>query len=138
VSRVRLAFCERTEADPVRGRVPMLRYDIVADGDRVGEIVLRLGKTDHLRRYGGQLGYRVRPDAQRRGHATAAVRLLRPIAVAQGFDALWVTCRPDNVASRRVLEKAGAVFVEAVTVPGDSDLFARGDRVMCRYRLALP
>ncbi len=137
MSAVRLAFRERAEADPVRGWVPTLFYDIIADDGVVGEVSLRLGRTEHLRLYGGQVGYRIKPEAQGRGHATAALALLRPIAWDQGFTMLWVTCRTDNIASRRVLEKVGAMFVETVEVPEGTDLFARGDRTMCRYRWSL-
>ncbi|WP_236552835.1 GNAT family N-acetyltransferase [Sphingomonas sp. 8AM] len=132
-----LRWSGRSDADPVRGWVPSEDFAIVAAGVVVGAIVLRLGDTEALRRYGGQVGYRVAPEQQRRGYATAALRLLMPIAVSHGFAALWITCRPENVASRRVLDKVGARFVELVETPADSDLFARGDRRMCRYLLDL-
>ncbi|WP_314371753.1 GNAT family N-acetyltransferase [Sphingomonas paucimobilis] len=135
---VALRFRERTEADPTRGWVPTLFYDIIVDENEVGQISLRLGDNEHLRLYGGQVGYRVRPEAQGRGVATTALVLLKSIAVASGFTELWITTRPDNIASRRVLDKVGAVFIEALSVPQDTDLFARGDRSMCRYRLLLP
>lgn len=134
---VALRWTGRSDADPVRGWVPTEDFAIVAAGVAVGVIVLRLGDTEALRRYGGQVGYRVAPDHQRRGHATAALRLLLPIAASHGFSVLWITCRPGNVGSRRVLEKVGARFVEVVETPADSDLFARGDREMCRYSIEL-
>lgn len=134
---VELRWTGRSDADPVRGWVPTEDFAIVAADVVVGAIVLRLGDTESLRRYGGQVGYRVAPEHQRRGYATEALRLLMPIAVTHGFAELWVTCRPGNIASRRVLEKAGARFVEVVETPAGSDLFARGDREMCRYLLEL-
>ncbi len=134
---VELRWTGRSAADPVKGWVPTEDFAIVAADVTVGAIVLRLGDTESLRRYGGQVGYRVAPAHQRRGYATEALRLLMPIAVTHGFAELWVTCRPGNIASRRVLEKAGARFVEVVETPADSDLFARGDREMCRYLLEL-
>ena len=134
---VELRWTGRSAADPVKGWVPTEDFAIVAADVTVGAIVLRLGDTESLRRYGGQVGYRVAPAHQRRGYATEALRLLMPIAVTHGFAELWVTCRPGNIASRRVLEKAGARFVEVVKTPTDSDLFARGDWEMCRYLLEL-
>lgn len=134
---VELRWTGRSDADPVKGWVPTEDFAIVAAGVAVGAIALRLGDTEALQRYGGQVGYRVAPAHQRRGYATAALRLLMPVAVSHGFARLWITCRPANVASRRVLEKAGARFVEMVETPLDSDLFARGDREMCRYLLEL-
>ncbi|MFK3889071.1 GNAT family N-acetyltransferase [Sphingomonas sp. NPDC079357] len=134
---VELRWTGRSDADPLKGWVPTEEFAIVAAGVEVGAIVLRLGDTEPLRRYGGQVGYRVAPEHQRRDYATAALRLLMPIAVTHGFSSLWITCRPANLASRRVLEKAGARFMEVVETPADSDLFARGDREMCRYMLEL-
>lgn len=125
---VELHSTGRSAADPLKGWVPTEDFAIVVAGVTVGAIVLRLGDTEALRRYGGQVGYRVAPAHQRRGYATAALRLLMPVAVSHGLSALWITCRPGNIASRRVLEKAGARFVEVVETPVDSDLFARGDR----------
>jgi RimJ/RimL family protein N-acetyltransferase len=57
-----------------------------------------------------ELGYIFNPRHQRRGYATEAVRAV----VAHAFSSLRVhrvvaNCNPDNVASWRVLEKAGFV-----------------------------
>lgn len=59
----------------------------------------------------GNLGYWVRPDAAGRGVATAATRTL----AREGFERLGlvrieIVVATDNVASRRVAEKAGALF----------------------------
>jgi RimJ/RimL family protein N-acetyltransferase len=56
----------------------------------------------------GELGYVLARDSWGRGYATEAVRRL----IAFGFDELGLrrmpaTCHPDNLASARVLEKAG-------------------------------
>ena len=38
-------------------------------------------------------------------------------ALAHSLDRLWITCDPDNRASRTTCERLGAVLVEVVTVP---------------------
>ncbi|RYF18765.1 MAG: hypothetical protein EOO77_10825 [Oxalobacteraceae bacterium] len=60
---------------------------------------------------------------------------MRPIARRHGFEEIWITCRPNNTASCRTLEKAGANYEGTVAVPHDSDLYAGGDLHMRRYRL---
>jgi len=110
---------------------------MVVGDEVVGTIQLRLGDTDHLRLYGGHVGYGVAPDHRGHGHASAALSALRPIARDHGFEEIWITCRPDNVASWRTLEKAGARYEGTVAVPPDSDLYARGDTEMRRYRLSV-
>lgn len=77
-----------------------------ADGTLVGAVTLsnvRRGVAET-----GTLGYWIgRPHAGR-GHATAAVRAVCRFAFESvGLHRVEAACVPDNLASRRVLEKAG-------------------------------
>ena len=54
-----------------------------------------------------------------------------------GLDPLWVTCDPENVASRQTLERVGARFVEEVDVPADCVIYQSGHPRKCRYRIDL-
>ncbi|HSV14470.1 MAG TPA: GNAT family N-acetyltransferase, partial [Tepidisphaeraceae bacterium] len=102
-----------------------------------GGIGLRIGNTPNIVQYVGHFGYQVYPPA--RGHhlAERACRLLLPLARRHGLDELWITCNPDNIASRRTCERLGATLVNIVPVPKDHELYSRGDYQKCRYRLAL-
>ncbi|WP_200215959.1 GNAT family N-acetyltransferase [Micromonospora coerulea] len=53
------------------------------------------------------LGYSLLPEARGRGLATRAVGQLAGWAFDVGLARLWAGTRPENVASQRVLEKAG-------------------------------
>ncbi|MDG4802763.1 GNAT family N-acetyltransferase [Micromonospora sp. WMMD980] len=53
------------------------------------------------------VGYSLLPEARGRGLATRAIRLLAGWAFDIGVARLWAGTRPENVASRRVLERAG-------------------------------
>ncbi|MER7310659.1 GNAT family N-acetyltransferase [Streptomyces halstedii] len=78
-------------------------FGVEVAGDLVG--VVKLG-----RRPGGQgrVGYVLREDCWGRGYATQAVQQLITFAfVTVGLDSLGAKVHPDNVASGRVLEKAG-------------------------------
>jgi predicted acetyltransferase len=134
---LRLILRQRMPAGPEGTSIPMYRFDIHVDLQRVGGIDLRLGATDFILRYDGQIGYAV--DQRHRGHryAARALVLLKPLARQHGLSPLWITCNPDNLASRRTCEIAGAQLVEIVDTPADSDMYAKGDRQKCRYRLAL-
>lgn len=56
----------------------------------------------------GELGYTIRRDCWGEGYATEVARLLVELGFNQlGLERLAATCDPDNVASVRVLEKAG-------------------------------
>ena len=65
------------------------------------------------------------------------ILLLMPLARRLRIDPLWITCDPENLASRRSLELAGAEFVEVVSVPEDCVIYQSGHRRKCRYRLAV-
>ena len=103
----------------------------------IGRIGLRLGDSEFLVKYAGQIGYDV--DEPHRGHRYAArsCRLLLPLARAHRFEALWITCNPENAASRRTCELVGAELVEIVDLPVDCSMYAEGERRKCRYRLPL-
>ncbi|MES2450149.1 MAG: GNAT family N-acetyltransferase [Pseudomonadota bacterium] len=136
-SAITLRLRELRPANADKGYVPARIYDIVLEDEAVGHVVLRIGDNDALRRYAGHIGYQVEPQHRGRGYAAAAVRLLLPIARRAGMQELWITCVPDNRASRRTLEKLEASYVETVDLPEVSDMYARGERQKCRYHLPL-
>ena len=102
-----------------------------------GSISLRIGQSPNLDRYLGHIGYHVLPPARGHHFAERAARLLLPLARAHGQHTLWITCNPDNAASRRTCERLAASYVDIVEVPKDNALYSQGDREKCRYRLDL-
>ena len=58
----------------------------------------------------------------------------RAFARRLGLSPLWITCNPENVASRRTCERAGGTLVETVKLPPDHPLYQKGERAKCRYR----
>ncbi len=102
-----------------------------------GSISLRIGHSTNLDCYLGHIGYHVLPAARGRHFAERATRMLLPIARAHGHKCLWITCNPDNYASRRTCERLGAVYVDTLAVPKGNALYSQGDRQKCRFRLDL-
>ena len=130
---------EKCSADPAKGYVPAYKFEIRLKGQRetIGNIDLRVGDTERLRMYGGHLAYGVVPNFWGHHYAAKACRLLLPLARQHGITELWITCNPDNIASRRTCELIGAVFVEIVDLPADIDMYQEGERQKCRYRMDL-
>jgi predicted acetyltransferase len=121
-----------------RGLVPAYDFRICTDhSNDAGQINLRVGCNDHLRLYGGNLGYRVHQAY--RGHhlAVRSITLLLPIARHHGMTELWICCNPENWASRKTCERLGARLVEIIAVPPGNDLYDRGERANCRYLLSI-
>lgn len=135
--KLQLARC--VPADPSREWVPAYIFSMrMPPGNQLaGSISLRLGQSAYLQMYAGQVGYTVELPYRGQGLAARSLRLLFPLARRHGLNPLWVTCNPDNVASRKTCERAGGILVETVDVPPDTELYARGDIQKCRYRFDL-
>ncbi|MGK0266174.1 MAG: putative acetyltransferase [Maricaulis sp.] len=117
--------------------VPTLSYSIEVEGRIVGETRVRLGDNDDLKRYFGHIGYEIYPAFRGRGHATAACRLALRVMRDLGYGEVWITCNPENLASRRVCEKTGARFLEIVDIPANHVMYEHGIVQKCRYRVTL-
>jgi predicted acetyltransferase len=98
------------EAPRPEGWVPCTELWYVDGAEWLGHLNLRHRLTPQLTEVGGHIGYDVRPSARRRGHATAMLRDGLTIARSLGIESALLTCDHDNVASRRVIERAGGVF----------------------------
>ncbi|HEY3418469.1 MAG TPA: GNAT family N-acetyltransferase [Armatimonadota bacterium] len=123
--------------DPARAWLPTYDFEMYVDGLPAGNINIRIGNTPLVVMYAGHIGYAVEPEFRGHHYAERACRLLLPLAKAHGMTTLWITTNPDNSASRRTCERLGAVLVELVPVPENTDLYTLGDREKCRYRLDL-
>lgn len=121
----------RPSAEPLSSRMPVPEIAIA------GSISLRIGHSPNLDCYLGHIGYHVLPPARGHHFAERAARMLLPVARSHGHRNLWVTCNPDNDASRRTCQRLGAVYVDVLPVPRDNALYGQGDRQKCRYRLDL-
>lgn len=120
-----------------KGYAPVYRFQMHRAGtpEIMGRIDLRVGHGERLERYAGHIGYRVEPPYRGRRLAARAVRLLLPLALRHGLRPVWITCNPENTASRRTIELAGGVYVETLDVPPTEEMYASGSRRKCRFRL---
>ena len=134
---LQLVLLATRQANVALGYSPSYEFEMrhAETGEPLGVVSLRIGENDHLRLYAGHIGYSVFPEHRGHRYAARSCRLLRPLALRHGIETLWITCDPDNWASRRTCELAGARFVEIVRVPPNDSLYALGHLWKCRYRL---
>jgi len=124
---VRLVCTKKVLAIPERKRVPVYFFDVLKDGERVGEVSLRIGYVESLY-YGGQIAYGTDEAHRGNGYAVQACRLLEPVAKFHGMTKLLITNEENNAASRRVCEKLGTRFVCKAELPTWHDLYQEGQR----------
>ncbi|MCB0077955.1 MAG: GNAT family N-acetyltransferase [Anaerolineales bacterium] len=104
------------------------------DGEFCGMISLRWqpGTPDLPPTCLGHIGYQVVPWKRRRGYATRALGLMLPHARALGLPFVIVETDPDNIASQRVIEANGGIFVTDYRRPPQ-----HGSTRALRYRIDL-
>jgi tagatose 1,6-diphosphate aldolase len=134
-----LVLAECTPAAKTPWGVPAYTFRMQARvGEYVGRIRLRVGWSEDVIRYAGHVGYAVEPAHRGHRYAERACRLILPLAKRHGMASLWLTCQPENAASRRTLERLGAECVGIIDVPPEYPLDAGAQRKKICFRLALP
>ncbi len=118
--------------------VPAYKFDLynTATKEKMGYIHLRIGQNENIF-YGGNIGYGV--DEKYRGHHFAArsCKLLFDLARRHGLSEVWITCNVGNFASRRSAELAGFKLIEIVDLPEHNEMYEKGERQKCRYKIDL-
>ena len=131
---VHLHFSRIVPGDATRDFVPYYHFRILAaDEMDAGHINFRVGDTEHVRLFAGHIGFEISEKFRGRGLALEACRAIAPF-VRTFYEAVIITCDPDNHASIRTIEKLGASFIDEVTVPSHVSHCAQGLRTKRRYR----
>lgn len=124
-------------ADSRNSWVPSVLYGIELHGKRIGDCDLRIGMNEELY-YAGNIGYNIQKEYRGHGYAYEACRILFRLARTKyHMEELIITCSPDNLASKKTLQKLGGQLLETVEVPADHWLYQRGETVKDIYRFPL-
>ena len=90
------------------GYLPSTTYFAIDNNKIVGAIRLRTGRNDTADNEIGYVGYETRPSSRNKGVATF---LLTWVVEHLVESSVIITCEDSNLASRHLLEKAGAKFI---------------------------
>lgn len=128
-----LVLTETDPGDAARGLIPQYSFVMRVAGcaEEAGCVSLRVGLTEKLKQFGGNLGYGVHENLRGHRYAARACMLLFPLARRHGLTTLWVTCGVDNKGSRRTCEIMGGQYVDTI----DAEIEPGKFRPTCRYRV---
>lgn len=90
--------------DLSEGYVPQTIYWMYVDGHPVAYGKLRHRLNDKLMKYGGHIGYMVRPSERGKGYGKLFLSEMIKEARAKGIDEILITCDEVNIRSRQVIE----------------------------------
>jgi len=120
---IKLVIKSHDEPDEASGYVPRYGFSIVllSNDEDIGVVYFAVDDTrrQYLR---GHLSYGVSPAHARHNYAMKACTLIKRVALAHGFARLFIGSEYDNIASRKTIEKLGAVPVTIDDVPDSAIL----------------
>lgn len=102
-----------------KGRVAQIIYWLIDDKKYVGRLHLRKKLNKQLRVRGGNVGYEIRPSERKKGYGAEILRLGLLKAKAQGFKKILIDCRESNIASKKIIEANGGIFIDRMKVEGE-------------------
>ena len=100
-------------AEPTEERVPARTYFLVRESDEriVGMINIRLTLNESLSKYGGHIGYSIRPTERGNGYNKINLYLGLKVCDEYGIDKVFMDADIDNPASWKTMEALGGVRV---------------------------
>lgn len=90
------------------GEVAVSTFWLVDNGEVVGTVRVRHKEVQ----YAGHIGYDISPHHRNKGYGTKILKLALEKASAIGITEAIVTCKVDNIASRRIIEKNNGRLLE--------------------------
>lgn len=129
----------KTKASSFNDYVENVEYTIMRSRDEanVGRCDIRIGENEELY-YAGNIGYRIYESYRGNSYAYQACLILFDILKKEyNINELKITCSPNNIASKKTIEKLGAEFIEECEVPKNHYLYLRGEKIKRIYTIKL-
>lgn len=99
------------------GWVPDSVFWLVDDGKFIGRLSIRHRLTEQLEKFGGHIGYDIRPSERIKGYGSKILELALLKAKELGIMRVLLTCDATNTASRKIIEKNGGILENQIPNP---------------------
>lgn len=99
-------------------RVPFTDFWLVAGQEFIGRISIRHHLNANLELQGGHIGYAIRKNARGKGYGSLILTMALAEARKLRISRALLTCDDTNLASARIIEKAGGKLQDTITVQG--------------------
>ncbi len=98
--------------EPNEEKVPTRTYFLVrkTDDKIIGMINIRLKLNEKLRKYGGNIGYSIRPTERRKGYNKINLYLGLKICKEYGIKEVLMDCNKENLGSAKTIKAFGGVM----------------------------
>ncbi|MBA3724369.1 MAG: GNAT family N-acetyltransferase [Candidatus Levybacteria bacterium] len=103
-----------------QGYVPQTTYWLIDNDEFIGRLSVRHMLTDSLLKFGGHIGYDIRPAKRQMGYGKKILALGLVRAEALGIEKALITCDVTNIASKKIIEANGGVFEDSIDMGEDN------------------
>ncbi len=91
----------------------------VSDNRILGMIQVRHYFNDYLSKFGGHIGYSVRPSERRKGYAKEMLKMILPFCREIGLEKVLITCIDGNIGSEKTILANGGKYESTVYEPDE-------------------
>lgn len=98
------------------GLVPAHTYFFIRKNDNkiIGMIDIRLYLNDYLEKFGGHIGYSIRPTERTKGYSKINLYLALKDCKSFGLKKVLITCNRNNIASARTIKALGGALSDEI------------------------
>jgi predicted acetyltransferase len=107
---------DRWRLESNKSSVPYSTFWLVDKNNFIGRVNIRHKLNRKLLRKGGHIGYVIAGNQRNKGYGTQILKLALIKAKKMGLKKVLVTCNENNLASKKVIEKNGGRFCNAIYV----------------------
>ncbi len=95
----------------------------------LGAVCIRHCLNEELLKFGGHIGYGIRPSERKKGYATIMLRMALEKCWTMGIDKVLVTCNKDNIPSAKTILANGGIL--------ENELMEDNGNIVQRYWIEL-